>query len=178
MLCSGLGVTNLSSSTNRFDRLNSLQEYKSFIKQGPNPLDKDELNHDWSHEVSWRLNRAYELKVSRNSDARNPLRTKSKTYFPNHKMSNSVLRKFVASLFHRYWNVCKTDLLKDEAKSCYQKQHSPVVFQRMQNLRFKIITYQHRMHSEISTFSRKEFYKNSALIDANTIADRNRDLSV
>jgi superfamily I DNA and/or RNA helicase len=43
------------------------------------------------------------------------------------------------------------------------------------SLRFMKITYQHRMHSEISTFSRKEFYENSALNDANTISDRNRD---
>ena len=43
------------------------------------------------------------------------------------------------------------------------------------DLRFMKITYQHRMHSEISSFSRKEFYENSALNDANTIADRNRD---
>ena len=43
------------------------------------------------------------------------------------------------------------------------------------DLRFMKITYQHRMHSEISTFSRREFYENSALNDANTIADRNRD---
>ena len=71
-----------SVSKNRFDRLNSLQEYKSFIKQGPNPLDKDELNHDWSHEVSWRLNRAYELKVSRNSDARNGIEDQIKDLLP------------------------------------------------------------------------------------------------
>ena len=39
--------------------------------------------------------------------------------------------------------------------------------------RFQQISYQHRMHPEISKFSREQFYNDKALLDANTISDRN-----
>ena len=35
--------------------------------------------------------------------------------------------------------------------------------------RFSRINFQHRMHPDISSFSRQEFYDNEALIDANTL---------
>ena len=55
-------------SDSRVARLRDLTGYD--VKKGPIALATEELNHDWSHEVSWRLNRAYELKVSKNQKAR------------------------------------------------------------------------------------------------------------
>jgi superfamily I DNA and/or RNA helicase len=42
------------------------------------------------------------------------------------------------------------------------------------NKRFKMLDFQHRMEPGISAFPRDEFYKGEALLDANTIEDRNR----
>ena len=41
--------------------------------------------------------------------------------------------------------------------------------------RFRMLNYQHRMEPEISQFSRDQFYKGEALIDADTIDRRQRE---
>ena len=162
-----------SATTSRIRRLEDLPRYSKCSY--PRSLDKAELNHDWSHEVSWRLNRAYELKVSKNQDARNYMERQINELLP--KSQNVELRiEEVRSIALPSVLECLQDgFAEGRGKELLPETTLTRGFPKdAMGLRFKRITYQHRMHSQISTFSRREFYENSALNDANTIADRNR----
>ena len=117
------------------------------------------------HEVSWRLNRYYELKVSKNKGARDSMERQSMNFSPNRKMLSNESRKFV----HRPPSVleCLQDgFAEGRERNCFQRQPLHVGSKGCQGPSFHENYYQHRMHSEISAFSRREFYENSALNDA------------
>ena len=107
-------------SKSRTNRLDDLPDYDTH--RGPASLGTEELNHDWSHEVSWRLNRAYELKVSKNQKQEKIGNPKLINCFQFHKTLSSELRKYGASLYRRCWSVCKTVLLRGVEKSCFQRR--------------------------------------------------------
>ena len=60
---------------------------------GRHPMSSESLNHDWSHEITWRLNRAYELKAGIKSPCKSG-NHKLILSCQNPKMSKSELKKF------------------------------------------------------------------------------------
>ena len=60
---------------------------------GRHPMSSESLNHDWSHEITWRLNRAYELKAGIKSPCKSGNHKLILSY-QNPKMSKSELKKF------------------------------------------------------------------------------------
>lgn len=163
-----------SVSTSRVNRLEALPRYHKC--RFPGALDKDELNHDWSHEVSWRLNRAYELKVSKNQNARDFMETQINELLPKSQNVEQRIEEVRSIALPSVLECLQDGFAEGRGKELLPETTLTRGFpEDAMSLRFKKITYQHRMHSEISAFSRKEFYENSALNNANTIADRNRD---
>ena len=162
------------STTSRIKRLEDLPRY--FNCSYPRSLDNDELNHDWSHEVSWRLNRAYELKVSKNHGARDSMERQINELLPKSQNVEQRIEEVRSIALPSVLECLQDGFAEGRGKELLPETTLTRGFPKdAMDLRFMKITYQHRMHSEISTFSRKEFYENSALNDANTIADRNRD---
>ena len=45
-------------------------------------MSSQSLNHDWSHEITWRLNRTYELKNSRNTKSFDHYENQIKSLLP------------------------------------------------------------------------------------------------
>jgi|MDSW01.3.fsa_nt_gb hypothetical protein len=162
-----------SATTSRIRRLEDLPRYSNCSY--PRSLDKAELNHDWSHEVSWRLNRAYELKVSKNQDARNYMERQINELLPKSQNVEQRIEEVRSIALPSVLECLQDGFAEGRGKELLPETTLTRGFPKdAMGLRFKRITYQHRMHSQISTFSRREFYENSALNDANTIADRNR----
>ena len=160
-------------SDSRVARLRDLTEYD--VEKGPIALATEELNHDWSHEVSWRLNRAYELKVSKNQNARQNWESQINDLLP---VSQNVEQRIeeVRSIALPSVLECLQDGFADgRGRELLPETTLTRGFpEKARNLRFKKISFQHRMHGEISAFSRSEFYENTALIDADTVRDRNQ----
>ena len=160
-------------SKSRTNRLDDLPDYDTH--KGPASLGTEELNHDWSHEVSWRLNRAYELKVSKNKNARENWESQINELLP---FSQNVEQRIeeVRSIALPSVLECLQDGFADgRGRELLPETTLTRGFpQAAKDLRFKKISYQHRMHGEISAFSRSEFYENTALIDADTVRDRNQ----
>ena len=160
-------------SKSRASRLNDLPDYDT--QEGPTSLGTEELNHDWSHEVSWRLNRAYELKVSKNQRARDSWETQINELLPSSQNVEQRIEEIRSIALPSVLECLQDGFAEGRGKELLPETTLTRGFPDVaKKLRFKKISYQHRMHGEISTFSRSEFYENTALIDADTISDRNR----
>ena len=160
-------------SESRVRRLAELPGYET--EKGPWQLGKEELNHDWSHEVSWRLNRAYELKVSKNENARENWESQINELLPVSQNVEQRIEEVRSIALPSVLECLQDGFAEGRGKELLPETTLTRGFpQGAKDLRFKKISYQHRMHMEISAFSRIEFYDDKALIDADTIRDRNR----
>lgn len=140
---------------------------------GRHPMSKESMNHDWSHELCWRLNRSYELKVSKNVSAKEKLEDELKQLLPK---SQNVRRRIeevrsiaLPSVLESLQSGFATGIAKDLLPQSTLTLGFP---KSAQDSRFQVISYQHRMDPEISRFSRSEFYNDDALFDADTISER------
>jgi RecA/RadA recombinase len=160
-------------SKSRTNRLNALPDYDAY--RGPASLGTEELNHDWSHEVSWRLNRAYELKVSKNKEARDKWESQINQLLPVSQNVEQRIEEVRSIALPSVLECLQDGFAEGRGKELLPETTLTRGFPQMaKNLRFKKISFQHRMHGEISAFSRSEFYDGDALIDADTIGVRNR----
>jgi len=170
-------------STNREERMIDLhgQEDKAFTHQyARHPLSFASLNHDWSHEVAWRLNRAYELKVSQNKKAKDRYEEQIQNLLPKaqnvtqrvEEIRSIALPSVLECLQYGFAEGPGLDLLPETTLTRGFPTNA-----RAQ--RFQVIEYQHRMHPDISKFSREQFYsaegEAKALLDANTVAERTKN---
>lgn len=160
-------------SKSRIERLRGLPQYDT--ERGPSCLDKDELNHDWSHEISWRLNRAYELKVSKDQEARGNWEKQINELLPKSQNVEQRIEEVRSIALPSVLECLQDGFAEGRGKELLPETTLTRGFpEAAKQLRFKKISFQHRMHGEISKFSRAEFYEGSALKDADTIDVRNR----
>ena len=143
-------------------------------------LDTTDIEQDsgnWEYQISWRLNRAYEM--------RNDLKSKKYLYeldllVPHFLDGEGMEQRFVLSrsIGNDLRKIRKTfypsiiEMLQygvsdarneDEAESIALYDGLPTeVFNR----RHVLLTYQHRMHPDISKYARSYFYEEKALQDA------------
>jgi len=155
---------------NRSDQYGTKGQYT-----GRHPMSSESLNHDWSHEITWRLNRAYELKAG-NQTALQKWESQIDSLLPK---SQNVKKRIeeVRSIALPSVLECLQDgfASKDARKLLPETTLTQGFPTNAKSHRFQQISYQHRMHPEISRFSREEFYNDKALLDANTISDRDRN---
>ena len=149
-------------STNREKRMEVLhgEEDEEFTsKYARHPMSLASLNHDWSHEVSWRLNRAYELKVSQNKKAKDRYEEQIQNLLPKaqdvsqrvEEIRSIALPSVLECLQYGFAEGPGLELLPETTLT----RGFPT---KARTQRFQVIEYQHRMHRDISKFSREQFY--------------------
>ena len=57
------------------------RQSETFFKSS-HPMHEDNLLTEWTYQISWRLNRIYELKTSKNEDGKDRLNREIKQYLP------------------------------------------------------------------------------------------------
>tara|TARA_B100000029_G_scaffold514395_1_gene617043 strand:- start:147 stop:3881 length:3735 start_codon:yes stop_codon:yes gene_type:complete len=139
---------------------------------GRHAMSSESLNHDWSHEITWRLNRAYELKAG-NETALKKWESQIDSLLPKSQNVKKRIEEVRSIALPSVLECLQYGFASKDARELLPETTLTQGFpDNAKSHRFQQISYQHRMHPEISRFSREEFYNDTALIDANTISDR------
>ncbi len=136
------------------------------------PLAKENLSTRWPYQISWRLNRSYELKTSNN---------KGREKY-EHQIEELMPRsKDIRVRVNEIRSIALPSILEclQEGFTCYGGYELPYnstltsgFTPEAKKLRFSEIEFQHRMHGDISKFPREQFYSESGLRDADTLQIR------
>jgi cold shock CspA family protein len=141
------------------------------------PLAKENLLTRWPYQISWRLNRSYELKTS-NNDGRAKYEQQIKELMPR--------SKDISVRINEIRSIALPSILEclQEGFTSYGGYELPYKStltdgfpESAKDLRFSMIEFQHRMHPDISSFPLNEFYKDKKtgkvkLKDADTLQKR------
>ena len=139
------------------------------------PMSSESLNHDWSHEITWRLNRSYELKNSNHEKMQTDYENQLISLLPKSQNVKKRIEEVRSIALPSVLECLQEGFASKGARELLPETTLTQGFAGKAKIhRFQKISYQHRMHPEISRFSRKEFYNDEALLDANTIAERNQ----
>ena len=140
---------------------------------GRHPMSRESMNHDWSHELCWRLNRSYELKTSKHESAREHLERELDQLLPKAQNVRRRIEEVRSIALPSVLESLQSGFATGIAKDLLPQSTLTLGFPKSaQESRFQVISYQHRMDPEISRFSRSEFYNDDALFDADTISER------
>ncbi|MBK8259425.1 MAG: AAA family ATPase [Polyangiaceae bacterium] len=137
--------------------------------------------HTWAGEVAWRLTRAHELRWSQNDKERTKLKDGIGSLLP-HSGNERDGEAAVADHLGDISDISLPSILEvlqegiGEERARRLSSFTVGLPEHARVKRFEVLTYQHRMHPEISEFARDTFYHGKALKDANTIGARDKDL--
>jgi len=129
--------------------------------------------HDLAQELAWRLTRLHELRRSRNTVERARLQEDIDSLLPKAISIQEPVEELQDIGLPSILEVLQEGVGVDRTH-----RHSALTAglrrsrTREFDERFQSLSYQHRMHSAIASFSRDLFYEGSALKDANTIKSR------
>jgi len=139
------------------------------------PMSSQSLNHDWSHEITWRLNRSYELKNSNNNKMQASYENQIQSLLPKSQNVKTRIEEVRSIALPSVLECLQEGFASPDARKLLPETTLTQGFSKDAKAeRFTMIKHQHRMNEEISKFSRKEFYNGEALKDANTIRERNQ----
>ena len=136
------------------------------------PLAKENLSTRWPYQISWRLNRSYELKTSNN---------KGRKKYEDQIGELMPMSKDISVRVNEIRSIALPSILEclQEGFTSYGGYELPYnstltsgFTPEAKKLRFSEIEFQHRMHGDISRFPREQFYSESSLIDADTLQIR------
>ena len=146
----------------------------SFVER--HPMSSKSLNHDWSHEITWRLNRSYELKNSNNNKMQENYENQIQSLLPKSQNVKTRIEEVRSIALPSVLECLQEGFASPDARKLLPETTLTQGFSKAAKLeRFTMIKHQHRMNAEISEFSRNEFYNGEALKDANTIEERNQN---
>ena len=133
--------------------------------------------NDLAQEIAWRLTRLHELRHSRNERERKRLRDDLGRLQPVAVSIEEPIAEIEDIGLPSILEVLQAGIGVDRAKrrsalTAGLKATRPADFAA----RFESLSYQHRMHAEIASFSREVIYEGQALRDANTIQIRDAKL--
>lgn len=133
--------------------------------------------HDWAAETAWRLTRLHELRRGGNKRDRERLRDELNRLQPAVENIQKPIAEIEDIGLPSILEVVQEGIGEERsnrvsALTAGLKATRPDVF----SARFNSLSYQHRMHPEIASFSRDIIYEGQALKDANTIEIRDRKL--
>lgn len=155
-------------TVNRMALYQERQSEKFFASN--HPMHKDNLLTEWTYQISWRLNRSYELKTSNNELQKTRLDAQINEYLPKSQDIRKRLEEVRSIALPSVLECLQFGFATGKAQQLLPETTLTQGFPEKTLLsRFSRINFQHRMHPDISSFSRKEFYDNEALIDANTL---------
>lgn len=133
--------------------------------------------NDLAQEIAWRITRLHELRHSRNERERKRLREDLFHLQPVAVSIEEPIAEIEDIGLPSILEVLQEGIGVDRAKrrsalTAGLKATRPEDF----SVRFESLSYQHRMHAEIASFSREVIYEGQALRDANTIQIRDARL--
>lgn len=129
--------------------------------------------NDLAQEIAWRLTRLHELRHSRNERERKRLRKDLGRLQPVAVSIEEPIAEIEDIGLPSILEVLQEGIGVDRAKR-YSALTAGLKATRPEDFhaRFESLSYQHRMHAEIASFSREVIYEGQALRDANTIQIR------
>jgi hypothetical protein len=132
---------------------------------------------DLAQEIAWRLTRLHELRHSRNERERKRLRDDIGRLQPVAVSIEEPIAEIEDIGLPSILEVLQEGIGVDRAKR-RSALTAGLKSTRLADFtaRFESLTYQHRMHAEIASFSREVIYEGQALRDANTIQIRDAKL--
>lgn len=159
------------------------QERKSQQKDVTTFAEAQKCEADWlrrndlAQEIAWRLTRLHELRHSRNESERGRLRKDLNSLQPVAVSIEEPLAEIEDIGLPSILEVLQEGIgveraTRRSALTAGLKVTRPADF----GARFESLSYQHRMHADIASFSRDVFYEGQALRDANTIQIRDEKL--
>jgi hypothetical protein len=133
--------------------------------------------NDLAAEMAWRITRLHELRHSRNEVERKRLRRDLDRLQPAATSIEEPIAEIEDIGLPSILEVIQEGIGVDRAKrrsalTAGLKATRPEDFKA----RFESLSYQHRMHADIASFSRDVIYEGQALLDANTIQIRDSKL--
>ena len=159
------GQYNKSFFMNR-QRITTVQEFQEVMVQTLQ-------SKTWAEEISWRLSRKYQLSQNNESEKYKDLNQDIIELMPTQKNYEWVHQSIQALQNVGVRSIIET--LKSPLVSKLSKRKSALTEGLSHNdweQRAVLLQYQHRMHPSISSFPREHFYENEALLDANTLQNR------
>jgi DNA polymerase III delta prime subunit len=154
------------------NRANLFNEPPSFSDKY-HPMNKDSLLTEWSYQMCWRLNRIYELKVSKNSQQKEKYENEILQLLPKSQDVSKRVEEVRSIALPSVLECLQSGFAQGKSQQLLPETTLTQGFpEEALSSRFSRINFQHRMHPDISAFSRKEFYENKALNDANTLEFR------
>jgi len=132
--------------------------------------------HDWAGEVVWRLTRLHELRRSKRERERERLDDDIYELLPDAVDISDYINDIEDIGLPSILEVVQEGIGR-EVKRPSGLTSGLGARPEVLKARFASLSFQHRMHTEISAFSRELIYEGKALRDANTIAHRDEPLS-
>ena len=134
--------------------------------------------HDLANEIAWRLTRLHELKHSSDQGELAHLERSLRELLPAWADISEYIAQIQDVGFPSILEVLQEGVgtgpnRRPSALTQGLGSEQPEAFQA----RFGRLSYQHRMHPDISAFPRELIYDGKSLLDANTIEVRDRDRS-
>lgn len=139
---------------------------------GAEELEQDWLDrHDLASEIAWRVTRTHALRRSRGNE-RQRLRRQIDALCPRTVDLTGPLGEIEDIGLPSILEVLQEGIGVERSNRRSAFTAGLGSHERAFRARFKSLTYQHRMHPQIAEFPRHVIYEGSALLDANTIAQR------
>jgi hypothetical protein len=134
--------------------------------------------HDLASEIAWRLTRLHELKHSANQNQRESLRRALDDLLPAAADIKDYIDQIREIGFPSILEVLQEGIGTGQAdrRSALTEGLGRQTSSSFQH-RFGSLSYQHRMHPDISAFPRDLVYQGKSLLDANTIEVRDRAIN-
>lgn len=133
--------------------------------------------HDWAVEVAWRLTRAHELRLSHEPKERERYQADIVELLPADKRVKDAVSEIQDVGLPGIIEVIQDGIgEKRSNRASILTAGLRTSLPRAFETRFTSLSWQHRMHADISSFPRDLFYKQRSLQDANTIASRDLEL--
>ena len=168
------GTIAIQEVTENRKRLHEERNSEEFF-HSYHPMHQDNLLTEWTYQLSWRMNRAYELKVSKNTQQKNKLEQEIDQYLPQSQNVRRRLEEIRSIALPSVLECLQYGFATGEAQRLLPETTLTQGFPtEALKSRFSVIAHQHRMHPDISHFSHTEFYGGKALIDADTLDVRNK----
>ncbi len=137
------------------------------------PMHSENLLTEWSYQMCWRLNRIYELKVSKNARQKDKYESQIRALLPKGQDVSKRVEEVRSIALPSVLECLQSGFAQGNSQKLLPETTLTQGFpEEALQSRFSRINFQHRMHPDISSFSRKEFYENEALMDADTLEYR------
>jgi hypothetical protein len=134
--------------------------------------------HDWAGEMTWRLTRVHELKHSQNTRERERLERDIQALRPRAADIQSSIEEIQDIGLPSILEVIQEGIGEERSKRVSAlTQGLPHRQRKAFEERFGSLTWQHRMHPDISALPRELFYKRASLKDANTLPLRDAEVA-